>query len=196
MGSDNMLSAIPASIILSPSLTTVNLSRNKLTYISWDEPARPNQEVLQSRKDNSFFDSFSGTPTKSEFHDNDVDEIMPAIKTMALGSNGITNTGLPSRWPQNIESIDLSDNNLRGVLDLTVFASLPRLKHLNLRGNGVSGVLVQSEEADLWPSLDCMDLEKNEIRTEAALLERLRLGRAHTTGNAQKGVVQIVRREL
>lgn len=196
MNSDNLLSAIPASIILSPSLTMVNLSRNRLTSISWDDPARPNQEVLQSRKDNSFFDSFSGTPTKSEFHDNDVDEIMPAVKTMALGGNGMTNAGLPSRWPKNIESIDLSDNKLLGVLDLTAFASLPRLKHLNLRGNGISSVLVESEEEDLWRSLECINLEKNEIRTEAALVERLSLGRVHTTGDALRGVVQIVRQML
>jgi hypothetical protein len=188
-----MLTAIPASIILSPSLTTVNLSRNNFTSISWNDPARPSQEVLQSRKDNSFFDSFSGTPTKSVFHDNDVDEIMPAIKAITLSSNGITNAGLPSRWPQNIECIDLSDNKLQGVLDLTVFASLPRLKHLNLRGNGIAGVVVRSDEENLWPLLESIDLEKNEIRTEAAVTERLKLGRAYTTGDAMNGLIQIVR---
>lgn len=188
-----MLSAVPASIILSPSLSSVNMSRNKLTSVSWDDPARPNPEVLQSRKDNSFFDSFSSTPTKSMFHDNDVDEILPGIKSLSLGENRITNTGLPSRWPRNIESIDLSDNMLQGVLDLTAFASLPHLKHISLRGNGITGVLVQSEQgADLWPSLECIDLEKNEIRSEATLVERLKLGRSYTTGSATKGVVQIV----
>lgn len=194
---DNLVASFPACLILSPSLQTLDLSRNSISCIAWDNPVRPNQEVLQSRKDVSFFDSFPSTPTKSDFRDDDTDEVMPSLRTLSLSNNKITNLGLRQAWPRNIEVIDLSENRLQGVLDITALALLPRLKRLILSGNGLTGVLVQAqEEAVLWPSLELVDLKKNEIRAEESLVDSLRLNRPYTTssGTDSRGIVQIVSR--
>ncbi|KAJ9104200.1 hypothetical protein QFC19_004017 [Naganishia cerealis] len=199
LSSDNLIAAFPACLILSPSLHTVDLSRNSISSISWENPVRPNREILQSRKDNSFFDSFPSTPTKSDFRDDDTDEVMPSLKTLCLAKNKITNFGLPQTWPRNLEVIDLSDNNLQGVLDLTVLAALPRLKRVTLSGNGLTGVVVQAEGGRaLWPSLETINLKMNEIRMENTLIQSLRLDRPYTTafGSADRGTVHILKKCL
>jgi Leucine-rich repeat (LRR) protein len=191
---DNLISAFPACLILSPSLQIVDLSRNSISSISWDNPVKPNREVLQSRKDVSFFDSFPSTPTKSDYRDEDTDELMPSLRNVSFSSNVLTNVGLPQTWPRNVESIDLSENRLQGILDVTALALLPRLKRLNLRGNGLTGVRLQAaEDAVLWPSLETIDLEANDIRAEETLVDALELDRPYTTsGTESRGTVHIV----
>ncbi|KAJ9114334.1 hypothetical protein QFC22_005786 [Naganishia vaughanmartiniae] len=196
--SDNLISAFPACLILAPSLQIVDLSRNSIASISWDNPVRPSRELLQSRKDVSFFDSFPSTPTKSDYRDDDTDEVMPSIRTLSLANNKITNRGLPQMWPRNVEVLDLSGNNLQGVLEITHLATLPRLKRLSLSGNGLTGVFVQAQEhAILWPSLEAIDFKRNEIRAEEPLIDSLRLDRPYTTssGTDSRGIVQIVLEE-
>ncbi|KAJ9096372.1 hypothetical protein QFC21_005193 [Naganishia friedmannii] len=192
--SDNLVASFPACLILSPSLQTVDLSRNSISSVSWDNPVRPNREVLQSRKDVSFFDSFPSTPTKSDYRDDDTDEVMPSLRTLSLASNQITNVGLSQTWPRNVEVIDLSGNKLQGILDLTAMAKLPRLKRLILSDNGLTGALVQPrEDTAIWPSLETINFKANEIRTEDSLVDSLRLDRPYTTSGMQSsGTVQIV----
>jgi hypothetical protein len=150
--------------------------------------------VLQSRKDVSFFDSFPSTPTKSNYRDEDTDELMPSLRNVSFSNNVLTNVGLPQTWPRNVESIDLSENRLQGILDVTALALLPRLKRLNLRGNGLTGVRLQAaEDAVLWPSLETIDLEANDIRAEETLVDALELDRPYTTsGTESRGTVHIV----
>lgn len=112
---------------------------------------------------------------------------------MDLSGNRITAEGLPGVWPRNVEVLEVSDNALAGVVDLTQFATLPRLRRLGLRGNGIRGVCVADGEA-LWPALECIDLEGNELREEEAVVSGLRIGRKWTTGEAVQGAVHIVSR--
>lgn len=116
---------------------------------------------------------------------------MPALKTLDLSDNRITKAGLPERWPRGVEVVDLSRNAVEGVVDLSVFARLPRLKRLLLRGNAMTGVAVGEGEG-LWPCLECLDFEGCELASEEQLVKALKLPRGWTTGDAAQGVVQIV----
>jgi Leucine-rich repeat (LRR) protein len=188
---DNQFTAFPPSVILSPALTHLNISRNALTAISYTNPVHPNPDLLQSRAENSFFDSFPSTPSKSPFRDSDTEEVMPSCKTLDLSDNRITGAGLPDRWPRGVEVVDLSRNRLEAVVDLSVFARLPRLKRLVLSGNGITGVVVREGEG-LWPCLECLDFEGCELTSEEELVRALKLPRGWTTGDATQGAVQIV----
>ena len=194
MTRDNQLTTFPPGLILAPSLTHLHIARNALTRLSWSDPVRPNPSVLKTRLENSFFDAFPSTPTKSAFrNDDDDDALMPSLRVLDLSGNRITNAGLPREWPRAVEVVDLSNNALEGCLDLTSFATLPRLRRLVLRGNAITGVRVNEREEPCWAVLESVDLEGNDLVAEEEVVRALKMGRKWTTGGpATEGAVQIV----
>lgn len=116
---------------------------------------------------------------------------MPSLKVLDLAGNRLTNAGLPREWPRGVEVVDVSNNAVAGCVDLTALATLTKLRRLVLRGNAITGVRVNEGEG-LWPVLECVDLQGNELVAEEEVVRGLRIGRQWTTGDAREGAVQIV----
>lgn len=144
-----------------PSLVSLNLSDNLLTAINLDDPVRASADLLEARRENGFFTSFPSTPKGSSFRDVDVDEPLPLLKELHLANNRITVQGLPKTWPRSLEGIDLASNNLQRRLDLASLASLPHLKYLNLKGNGLDNLVNTASLS--WPALAAVDLTGNPL---------------------------------
>lgn len=132
-----------------------------LTSISFDDPIRPSEAVLEARRENGFFTSFPSTPKGSAFRDVDVDQPLPLLKELHLANNRITVQGLPDAWPSRLEGIDLASNNLQRRLDLAPMARLSHLKYINLKGNGLDS-LVDASSSN-WPALAAVDLTGNPL---------------------------------
>lgn len=141
------------------------MSHNSLVELDWSAPERPDQAVLDFRKDHAFLTSFPGTPTRSKFVAEDTDVVLPILKQMMLQGNKLTNHSLPDAWPENLEMIDLSGNALMGRWDVTGLAACRRLKKVVVARNGIR-TLTQDGQRDGWVSLECFDLSNNEVEDE------------------------------
>jgi len=161
----NAFQSLPKSIILLPSLVTLDISHNSLAEVSFLSGDRPDQAVLDYRKDNAFLTSFPGTPTRSKFVAEDTDVVLPSLKQMMLQGNKLTNSSLPPVWPENLESLDLSRNALSGQWDVTSLAACRQLKKVVVARNGLTS-LIRDDDEEGWRSLESFDLTDNEVRDE------------------------------
>ena len=148
-----------------PSLVTLDLSHNSLVEVNFLSGERPDQAVLDFRKDNAFLTSFPGTPTRSKFVAEDTDVVLPSLAQMMLQGNKLTNSSLPDTWPENLELVDLSGNILMGRWDVTSLAACRRLKKVIVARNGIQS-LTRCGLEDGWNSLVHFDLSHNEIEDE------------------------------
>lgn len=161
----NAFHSLPKSIILLPSLVTLDISHNSLAEVCFLSGERPDQAVLDYRKDNAFLTSFPGTPTRSKFVAEDTDVVLPSLKQMMLQGNKLTNSSLPPVWPENLELVDLSGNALSGQWDVTSLAACRQLKKVVVARNGLTS-LIRDDDEEGWRSLESFDLTDNEVRDE------------------------------
>lgn len=144
---------------------TLDISHNSLAEVSFLSGDRPDQAVLDYRKDNAFLTSFPGTPTRSKFVAEDTDVVLPSLKQMMLQGNKLTNSSLPPVWPENLELVDLSGNALSGQWDVTSLAACRQLKKVVVARNGLTS-LIRDDDEEGWRSLESFDLTDNEVRDE------------------------------
>jgi Leucine-rich repeat (LRR) protein len=161
----NAFQSLPKSIILLPSLVTLDISHNSLAEVCFLSGERPDQAVLDYRKDNAFLTSFPGTPTRSKFVAEDTDVVLPSLKQMMVQGNKLTNSSLPPVWPENLELVDLSGNALSGQWDVTSLAACRQLKKVVVARNGLTS-LIRDDDEEGWRSLESFDLTDNEVRDE------------------------------
>jgi Leucine-rich repeat (LRR) protein len=146
-------------------LTTLDISHNSLNELSFSSPDRPSQAVLDFRKDNAFLTSFPGSPKRSRFVAEDIDQVLPSLRQLSLQGNSLTNTGLPLEWPELLEHLDVSGNKLSGQWDVSGLAACKNLESLVAVKNNVTG-LCDSGAEGRWPSLKTLDLSQNGIVQE------------------------------
>jgi Leucine-rich repeat (LRR) protein len=144
---------------------TLDISHNSLAEVCFLSGERPDQAVLDYRKDNAFLTSFPGTPTRSKFVAEDTDVVLPSVRQMMLQGNKLTNSSLPPVWPENLESLDLSGNALIGQWDVTSLAACRQLKKVVVARNGLTSLL-REDGQEGWRNLECFDLSDNEVRDE------------------------------
>jgi Leucine-rich repeat (LRR) protein len=161
----NAFQSLPKSIILLPSLVTLDISHNSLAEVCFLSGERPDQAVLDYRKDSAFLTSFPGTPTRSKFVAEDTDVVLPSLKQMMVQGNKLTNSSLPPVWPENLELVDLSGNALSGQWDVTSLAACRQLKKVVVARNGLTS-LIRDDDEEGWRSLESFDLTDNEVRDE------------------------------
>lgn len=79
-----------------------------------------------------------------------------------MGKNKLTNAGLPKVWPAGLEEVDLSENLLRGVLEIGGLVECKVLKSMKLGKNAITGLKVDRTKVD-QSRLEILDLSDNAI---------------------------------
>ncbi|GMI34420.1 hypothetical protein TrCOL_g7127 [Triparma columacea] len=158
---DNVLQLIPARL---PKLKTLNLDSNKLYCGSLPDFSCSNLQTLQLSHN-----SLGLQPPKTNgplLSGPPVPALPQSIKAIHLSFNALASipSQLVSSNLTSLRVIDLSDNNLSGVLppEMSVLTGLVELK---LDRNSISGVDASIFENSGWCKLKVLSLEDNQIKS-------------------------------
>ncbi|ORY29969.1 Alpha/Beta hydrolase protein [Naematelia encephala] len=152
--SKNKLTAIPPSILLLPVLQVLDLSHNAITTLDFSAPTAPSDQGL------AYGIGFLST-SFSRALGRDSRTILPALRSLNLSGNRLTNTDLTglatTQWP-SLRVLNLGSNALEGQLDVEkcgmdkkhmpdlmqlILSDNPRL--MNVEGDLATGVKVELE---------------------------------------------------